>query len=290
MNIVSYYDGMSCGQIALEKVGVAIDNYFAYEIDKYAMEITQKNYPNTKQMGSVLDVDFDSLPKIDLLIGGSPCQGFSTAGKELNFDDPRSKLFFEFVKAKENLNPEHWLLENVGMKKEFRDIISEYLGVEPIFINSAVVSGQNRPRFYWTNIKFNEPTDRNITVGDVIGIPNAQIGQPQPYPRDYKKRGLKRFERIEFRTDNKSNAIITNSTKNQIKTDNGIRKLTPSECEKLQTVPDGYTEGVSTTQRYNMLGNGWTVDVIAHIFSFLKGEGKIKEKDFTQRSLFETLD
>lgn len=271
MNVVSYYDGMSCGQIALEKIGLKVDNYFAYEIDKYAIEIAKKNYPNTKHKGSVLDADFDSLPKIGLLIGGSPCQGFSTAGKELNFEDPRSKLFFEFVKAKNRLNPTYWMLENVGMKKEYRDIISECLECEPIHINSSKLTAQNRPRFYWTNIpNVEQPIDKKIIIEDVLNIKGIKVGQPQPYPRNYKQLGLKRNERMEFRTDNKSNAIITNSLKNQIETENGYRKLTPEECESLQTVPKSYTKGVSDTQRYKMLGNGWTVDVIVHIFKNLQ--------------------
>lgn len=270
MNVLSLFDGMSCGQIALDKLGIKVDNYFASEIDKYAISITQKNYPNTKQIGSVTEVKGVDLPKIDLLIGGSPCQGFSTAGNELNFEDPRSKLFFEYVRMLKECNPKHFLLENVGMKKEFRDIISKYLGVEPIHINSSKLTGQNRPRFYWTNIpNIKQPIDRLINVGDVLNIKDVKIGQPQPYPRNYKSLGLKRFERMEFRTDGKSNAIITNSTKNQIETESGYRKLTPTECEKLQTVPHNYTEGISNTQRYNMLGNGWTVDVIAHIFKGL---------------------
>ncbi len=270
MNILSLFDGMSCGQIALERAGIKVDNYFASEIDKYAISITQKNYPSTKQIGSVVNVKGVDLPKIDLLIGGSPCQGFSTAGNELNFEDPRSKLFFEYVRMLKECNPKHFLLENVGMKKEFRDIISKYLGVEPIHINSSKLTGQNRPRFYWTNIpNIKQPIDRLINISDVLVIKDVKVGQPQPYPRNYKSLGLKRFERMEFRTDGKSNAIITNSTKNQIETQSGYRKLTPTECERLQTVPHNYTEGVSNTQRYNMLGNGWTVDVIAHIFKRL---------------------
>jgi site-specific DNA-cytosine methylase len=270
MNVLSLFDGMSCGQIALNKLGIKYDNYFASEIDKYAIQVTQKNYPDTKHIGSVTQVKGINLPKIDLLIGGSPCQGFSTAGNELNFNDPRSKLFFEFVRLLEETKPKYFLLENVGMKKEFRDIISEYLGCEPIHINSAKLTAQNRPRFYWTNIpNVNQPKDKGITIEEVLGIKGAKVGQPQPFPRNYKKLGLKRVERMEFRTDGKSNAIITNSLKNQIETEKGYRKLTPTECEILQTVPFGYTEGVSDTQRYKMLGNGWTVDVIAHIFKYM---------------------
>lgn len=266
MNILSLFDGLSCGQIALERVGIEVENYFASEIDKYAIKVTQANYPKTKQIGDVTNVKAKDLPKIYLLMGGSPCQGFSTAGNELNFDDPRSKLFFEFVRLLEETKPKYFLLENVGMKKEYRDVISEYLKCEPIHINSSKLTAQNRPRFYWTNIpNIEHPTDKGITVENILNIKGVKVGQPQPYPRNYKQLGLNRSERMEFRSDGKSNAIITNSTKNQIQTEKGYRKLTPLECERLQGVPDDYTNHVSDTQRYKMLGNGWTVDVIAHI-------------------------
>ena len=269
INVLSLFDGMSCGQIALERAGVKVDKYYSSEIDKYAIQVTQKNYPSTKQLGNVTEINSVDLPKIELLIGGSPCQGFSTAGKELNFNDERSKLFFEYVRLKNELNPKYWLLENVSMKKEFRDIISNFLGCEPVMINSSIITGQNRPRYYWTNIIFPFPANKNISVADVLGIHNAEIGQPQPYPRNYKELGLKRVERIEYRTDKKSNAIITNPQKNLLKTNDGYRKLTPLECEKLQTVPLNYTDCVTDNHRYKMLGNGWTVDVISHIFSFI---------------------
>jgi len=267
MNVLSLFDGMSCGQIALNKVGIKYDNYFASEIDKYAIQVTQKNYPNTKQIGSVIEVKGKDLPNIDLLLGGSPCQGFSTAGNELNFNDTRSKLFFEFVRLLKETKPTYFLLENVGMKKEFRDIISRYLGCEPIHINSSKLSAQNRPRYYWTNIpNVNQPIDKGLTTELVLGI--KEVGQMQPFPRDYKKKGLKRFERFECRTDKKSNCCLARSDKNLYKTNGKIQKLTPNHYEKLQTVPLNYTEGVSNTQRYKMLGNGWTVDIISHI---LKG-------------------
>lgn len=269
MNVVSYYDGISCGQISLDKLDIKVDNYFAYEIDKYAIQITQKNYPKTKQMGSVLNAYFDSFPKIDLLIGGSPCQGFSFSGKQLNFEDPRSKLFFEFVKAKKRLKPKYWMLENVKMKKEYQDLISKYLGCEPIIINSALLSAQNRVRLYWTNIpNIEQPENKGLTAYKVLDI-ETPIGQMQPFPRNYKKLGLNRVERFEARTDGKSNCCLARSDKNLYETDNGIEKLTPNDYEKLQTVPFDYTKGVSDSQRYKMLGNGWTVDVIAHIFSYL---------------------
>lgn len=269
MNVLSLFDGMSCGQIALNRAGIKYDNYFASEIDKHAIKVTQSNYPDTVQLGDVTKVRAEDLPQINLLIGGSPCQGFSTAGKELNFDDPRSKLFFEFVRLLKECNPKYFLLENVNMKYQFRDIISKYLGVQPILINSSKVSGQNRPRWYWTNIDVIQPEDLCITLGDVIGEVSPKIGQMQPFPRNYKVLGLPRAERIEYRSDKKSNAIITNPSKNLVQTADGHRKLTPEECERLQTVPRGYTGVATRNQRYRMLGNGWTIDVIAHIFKFL---------------------
>ena len=271
MNVLSLFDGISCGQIALDQLGIKVDNYFASEIDKHAIQIAQKNYPDTIQVGDVTSVKGLDLPKIDLLCGGSPCQGFSSAGKELNFEDPRSKLFFEFVRLLKETKPKYFLLENVSMKKEFRDIISSHLGVEPILINSSKLTAQNRVRYYWTNIpNVSLPVDNGVMAEDVLCIKGVRIGQPQPFPRNYKSLGLKRVERMEFRTDGKSNALINDRRKNQIETENGYRKLTPLECEKLQTIPHNYTEGVSNTQRYKMLGNGWTVDVIKHIFKNLK--------------------
>jgi len=163
INVLSLFDGISCGQIALERAGIEVDSYFSSEIDKYAMQITMANYPNTIQLGDVREIKAENLPKIDLLIGGSPCQGFSFAGKQLNFDDPRSKLFFEFVRLKNDVNPTYWLLENNKMKKEYQDIISNYLGVEPIKINSSLVSAQNRERLYWTNIpNVTQPKDKKL--------------------------------------------------------------------------------------------------------------------------------
>ena len=159
MNVLSCFDGMSCLQIALEKTGIKVNKYFASEIDKYAIKVTQSNYPNTIQVGSVEFVTKEMLNnKIDFLAGGSPCQGFSFAGKQLNFEDPRSKLFFEFVRLKNELKPKYFFLENVKMKKEHQDVISKYMGCEPIIVNSALVSAQNRVRLYWTNLpNFTQP-------------------------------------------------------------------------------------------------------------------------------------
>jgi len=143
-NVLSCFDGMSCGQIALNKIGIKYDNYFASEIDKHAIQVTQKNYPNTIQVGDITKVTSENLPKIDLLFGGSPCQGFSFAGKQLNFNDPRSKLFFEFVRLLKETKPKYFLLENVMMKQEHQDVITEHLGVKPIFINSKSYSPQEQ--------------------------------------------------------------------------------------------------------------------------------------------------
>lgn len=174
MVVVSLFDGMSCGNIALNRLGINVSAYYASEIDKYAIRVTQHNFPNTIQLGDVTKVKAKDLAKVpDLLIGGSPCQGFSFAGKQLNFNDSRSVLFFEYVrilKEIRELNPNVlFLLENVNMKKEYQDIISEHLGVEPIKINSALVSAQNRVRLYWTNIPIvSLPEDKGILLKDIL--------------------------------------------------------------------------------------------------------------------------
>jgi DNA (cytosine-5)-methyltransferase 3A len=322
-NVLSLFDGMSCGQIALQRAGIKVENYFASEIDKYAIQVAKHNYPNTKHIGSVVDVKGSDLPQIDLLIGGSPCQGFSFAGKQLNFDDPRSKLFFEFVRLKNECNPTYFLLENVKMKKEYEDIITEYLGVKPIAINSELFSAQDRKRIYWTNINFKAlPTENKLTVEDILEdevdvkyyiepkrsvviCENevkkrkiAFIGSNSQGNRIYNihgksvclcgeggglgaKTGLyalpcltpdrleKRQNGRRFKPSNSKFYTLTAMDKHGILTDNFIRKLTPIECERLQTVPDNYTKIASDNQRYRMLGNGWTVDVIAHIFGGL---------------------
>jgi DNA (cytosine-5)-methyltransferase 3A len=168
MNVLSLFDGMSCGQIALNKAAIKYDKYFASEIDKYAIKVTQENFPNTIQLGDVTKIDFKSLSKIDLLIGGSPCQGFSFAGKQLNFNDSRSALFFEYVRLLKELKPKWFLLENVRMKKESEDVITKHLGVSPIEINSSLFSAQNRKRLYWTNISISPYKDKNILLADIL--------------------------------------------------------------------------------------------------------------------------
>ena len=277
MNVLSLFDGMSCGQIALNKAGVKYQKYFACEIDKYAIQVTQHNYPETIQIGDVLNVKGSDLPKIDLMFGGSPCQGFSFAGKQLNFDDPRSALFFEFVRLKDDLKPRYFLLENVKMKKEYENIITEFLGVEPILINSNLVSAQNRERLYWTNIpNVQQPKNKNIFVRDILDYSSAHkilsektINKHNFYIKNYKPIGKSPTLTTELAHGTGKN--ITPKCHYEIKEITGEdRVFSPLECERLQTVPDNYSSIVSNTQRFKMLGNGWTVDVVAHIFKNIK--------------------
>jgi site-specific DNA-cytosine methylase len=276
MNVLSLFDGMSCGQIALERVGIKVDNYFVSEIDKYAIKVTQHNYPDTIQLGDVTKVKGSSLPKIDLLIGGSPCQGFSFAGKRLNFKDPRSKLFFEFTRLLQECKPKYFLLENVKMKREFKDVISKHLKVEPILIDSALITAAHRERLYWTNIpNMVELQDKKIVLKDIL-----ESKVDEKYNLSKKRINLV-FNGIKYGVTNKicnlNGKSFTLSAamgmgggfKPKIKDGNRYRYLTPLECERLQTVPDNYTSVVSDTQRYKMLGNGWTVDVVANIFKGL---------------------
>lgn len=268
---------MSCGQIALKNLNIPVTKYFACEIDKFAAKVSSANFPQTIHLGDVTKVDFKSIGCIDLLIGGSPCQGFSIAGKQLNFDDPRSKLFFEFVRAKEELNPKHFLLENVVMKKEYQKIISEYVGCEPIEINSSLVTGQNRKRLYWTNIPFDQIQDNETCPVKQIGLPEgyffATVGTS-------KNRVIRRTRKAGCLTATMykgaraaGRPLISSIEGVHFDDAKGmIRMPTPEECEVLQTVPIGYTSHVSNTQRYKMLGNGWTVKVIEHIFKYFKDE------------------
>jgi len=383
INVLSLFDGMSCGQIALDKLGVEVDKYYASEIDKYAMTIAKKNYPNILHIGDVTQVDGTKLDKIDLMIGGSPCQGFSFAGKQLNFKDPRSALYFEFVRLLKETKPKYFLLENVRMKKEFQAIITKDLGVEPIMINSSLLSAQNRVRLYWTNIpNVTQPNDLGIVLKDIIEdgvtdrtkshcldanyfkggnlksyfekhrrqlifskdglchvgdadlkgndsikrvyhpdgksptLTTMQGGHREPkvlvksiqvgtvnkggqgdriyspegkgisltaqsggtagngnmlivggaFRGRYQEDGSIKQE-LEIRSDEKTNTVTTVQKDNVVISNATYRKLTCLECERLMTVPDNYTEGVSNTQRYKMLGNGWSVDVIKHIFT-----------------------
>jgi DNA (cytosine-5)-methyltransferase 1 len=302
MNVLSLFDGMSCGQIALNRVGIKYDNYFASEIDKHAIKVTQHNYPNTIQLGDVTEVKGIDLPQIDLLIGGSPCQGFSFSGKRLNFDDPRSKLFFEFVRLIKECKPTYFLLENVIMKEEFQEIISEHLEVEPVKINSSLVSAQNRVRLYWANFEIQEPPDRNINLTDILetddllnpsAVRGRKLNKASILGRRLNERGVRDDDNkdipitqcLEVRATNtnKSNCLTTVEKDNVLtsmpigrhrdafKNNLPFRYYTLKEYCRLQTVPENYFTGiVSENQAKKMLGNGWTVDVIAHIFKNIK--------------------
>jgi DNA (cytosine-5)-methyltransferase 3A len=417
MNILSLFDGMSCGQQALERAGIKVDNYFASEIDKYAIQVTMANYPNTKQLGSVVDVDGYSLPKIDLLIGGSPCQSFSFAGKRKGMStkdeqeiltlehylqlkqegyefEGQSYLFWEYMRLLNELREKNpnvlFLLENVMMGEKWEKILSKAIGVNGIHINSALVSAQNRKRIYWTNIGMKpmglfgdmqtiieQPKDKGILLKDVLenevdekyylsekmlkvikkhgAINDVYNDKSNCILQSYYKMGgrdqqyvaPKQFTGLDLnaksrtirtggsatatdkhnwdlivhntmprssttgkggtghltRADGKTYCLDTGNTnavqmiqlphgtnKGGIVAKNGktpsmtisswqcnnmpiinsrIRRLTPIECERLQTVADNYTNHVSDSQRYKMLGNGWTVSVIAHIFSYI---------------------
>jgi site-specific DNA-cytosine methylase len=302
-NVLSLFDGLSCGQIALNRAGIEYDNYFASEIDNYAIKVTQANYPKTIQLGDVCGIQYEDgalfhhqndnplknggsfITKIDLLIGGSPCQGFSFAGKGLNFEDPRSKLFFEFVRLKNETQPKYFLLENVVMKKEHEKVISEFLGVEPILINSNLVSAQNRKRLYWTNIpNITQPKNKGIKLKDILENGYVDREKSLCLTRGYagftgsqsylcRRYFGKSFGQAKF-VSAQSYISVKSKWKENNYFDSGeieINKLSITEVERLQTLPDGYTEcdGVSYIQRVEAVGNGWTVDVIAHIFGSL---------------------
>ncbi len=296
--VLSLFDGMSCGQVALGEAGIKVKKYYASEIDKSAITITQKNHPNTIQLGSVVDLKKKQLRKLFkgkrvVLMGGSPCQGFSLAGKMLGAStscgidvtslkqylklkkegfafDGQSYLFWEYVRIMRIVKPEFFFLENVRVTKKWLPMFNKAMGVSEVMINSALMTPQNRERYYWTNIPFELPHDEHLYIDDFLQIKGVRVGQPQAHPRNYLELGLPRKERMEFRTDRKSNTLLPSPLKNQIETPDGLRVLTVSECERLQTLPLNYTNGVSKTQRYKMIGSGWTVKVISHIFKGLK--------------------
>jgi DNA-cytosine methyltransferase len=288
INVLSMFDGMSCGQLALQRAGVKVDKYFSSEIDKHAIAVTQANFPSTVQLGDIQTIGKSEIEelkkhKIDLVIGGSPCQGFSFAGKNLNFDDPRSKLFFNFVGILKALKPRYFLLENVRMNKRSQSKITELLGVAPVVINSNLVSAQNRHRLYWTNIPFDMPEARGLVLQDILQ-PAAEVDAKYSAG----ERLLANFKGgNQLNSSYKSQANTIHDIEKPspalmagthgyahghinlgISSDNKkiIRKLTPTEFARLQTVPDSYCGAATDTQKYKMLGNGWTVDVVAHIF------------------------
>ena len=285
MNVLSLFDGMSCGQIALERAGIKVDNYFASEIEKAPIEVTMSHYPNTVQLGDVRDIKASNLPKINLLIGGSPCQDFSkikTNGKGIYGE--KSGLFYEYIRLLKECQPEHFFLENVNMKQEYQDIISKELGVEPIAINSNVFSAQNRPRLYWTNIKIGEiPTHCPLVLGNILEE-TCDVDEKMYYDKPFILHDERTFAAtLNIKTHDMGKRVYRKSSKAPTLTvigggyhekkvfAAGCRKLTAVEYERLQTVDDNWTKvgKLSDTKRRSMLGNGWTVDVIKFIFEGL---------------------
>jgi len=385
MNVLSLFDGMSCGQQALQRAGIKVENYFASEIDKFAIQVTMANYPNTKQLGSIVNVDGYSLPKIDILIGGSPCQSFSFAGKRKGMStkdeqeiltlehylqlksegfefEGQSYLFWEYMRLLNECKPKYFLLENVEMGEKWERVLSKAIGVNGIHINSALVSAQNRKRIYWTNIghepgglfgdlvcKIKQPKDKGILLRDILESDVDEKYFLSEKMLSYFNNRASNFNngKVNIRNENgKSSAILKSSSsidisdnfivhntmprssttgkggtghlsrndgktycldtgctnaveissimlgrskewgapisdkgkhytlcKNEthgIKLNNRIRRITPIECERLQTVADNYTAHVSDSQRYKMLGNGWNVETIVHILNYIK--------------------
>ena len=275
MKVLSLFDGMSAGRIALERAGFEVEEYYASEIDKYAVQVSKDNYPDIIHIGDVTQVSYKDgvlhtqfgsyQTDIDMVIGGSPCQSFSVAGNGKGFNGS-SGLFYEWVRILREVNPKYFLLENVCMKKEWENVITQEVGVSPIMINSSLVSAQNRKRLYWTNIEgITQPKDKGILLRDIL---ENFIFDKEPYYIVFNSNRPKNYK------SDKSMCLVTSGgskTKGVgISDDSGMwRKLTPIECERLQTIPDDYTKSVSNSQRYKMIGNGWTVDVIAYIFSFI---------------------
>jgi DNA (cytosine-5)-methyltransferase 3A len=285
MKVLSLFDGISCGMVALERAKIPVERYVAYEIEPNAIKISKKNYPQIEHCGDVTTADFLQYKGSDLLIGGSPCQSLSIVQSQTRQHlDGKSKLFFEYVRAKEQTQPRYFLFENVAsMNDESKQAISNCLGCKPIFIDSADFSAQDRPRLYWTNIPVLLNYEKSKAVlRDVL---EENVDDKYFYNCSFDLRGLDKkvcailninghdiLKRVN-NPDFKCQTLTTcggGNTQKKVYIDGRVRKLTPLEYERLQTLPDGYTEGVSNSHRYNAIGNGWTVDVIAHIFKNLK--------------------
>ena len=297
INVLSLFDGISCGYQALKEVNVSVGKYYASEVDKFAISVAKRNHPDIIELGDVTkwkdwNIDWGS---IDLLIGGSPCQGFSYAGQKLNFEDPRSKLifcFFDILKHIKSVNPDvKFLLENVRMRKDCKTVIDEQMGVEGVRINSNLFSAQNRDRIYWTNLKISElPTANELTLPDILeegADENEKLYLSKKhlagFHKSYTWRPSQRTGKCRpiMATYYKRPPICPYFPHNNGNADDRYceyRMLSPTECERLQTLPDGYTalgadgENISNTQRYKMLGNGWTVAVIKFLFQELVQE------------------
>lgn len=300
MRILSLFDGISCGRVALERAGISVEKYYASEIDKYAIAVSLKNYPDIIQLGDIRGITeelLDSIMPIDVVIGGSPCQDLSSykASSEkgaLGLEGEKSGLFYEYIRVLKYVKPKYFLLENVGsMKGKWRDLISEVIGVQPIMINSALVCAAERKRLYWTNIpNVTQPTDKGVVLKDVMvnaeSVPDRYWNTKYPvivHDGDVKVKatiGMKghRILKEVYGLNHKCNTLMcdTGGKVKKVYQDGRVRKLLPVEYERPQTLPDGYTDCVSDSRRYSAIGNGWTVDVIAHILNGLKDYDMLK--------------
>ena len=337
MKVISLFDGISCARVALERAGIPVEVYYASEVDKYASQIAQKNFPDTVQLGDIKNISFTNKfgYDVDLIIGGSPCQDLSIAKKDRKgLNGERSGLFWEYLRILREVKPKWFVLENVAsMPREAKEVITKELGVESIMINASLVSAQNRKRLFWTNIpNVSQPNDKGILLKDVLETDNENVracslrGRYMVNRKRKDVRGMKTQQRLEIGGD-KANSLTT-VTKDSLvfiggigkkdwvgdgrcfsrnypqgqrvyspegksptlsanggglgektglyEIDGDIRKLTPVECERLQCLPDNYTEGISNTQRYKCLGNAFNVEVVSHILSFMTKQPKVE--------------
>jgi DNA-cytosine methyltransferase len=307
MNILSLFDGISCARVALEKLGLPITNYYASEIDKYAIEVSKKNYPDIIHLGDIKDIDAKDLPKIDILIGGSPCQDLSNAQKGLGLKGEKSRLFYEYIRLYKEIKPTYFLLENV--KNKWGNLMSDIIQVPYVEINSSLFSAQSRPRYYWTNIEFLTPSKSHHSelIKDIVekkvdekyfiqkdGLAEF-VSKNLVFDKVPTKDGIVKLfdvpktiikdnerQRRVYSLDSKSPTILARSDTTKIYDGKRVRKLTPLECERLQKIPDNHTAGFSDTQRYKMIGNAFNVDTIVHILSGIKDKPcKVRQKVYT---------
>ena len=295
MNVLSLFDGISCGRVALERAGIKVDRYYASEIKPIAIKVAQTNYPDTIQIGDVTQVKAEDLPKIDLMIGGSPCQDFSNANLVKDgLDGDKSSLFYHYLRLLQEVKPKYFLLENVKMKKADQARISELLGVEPLAINSKLLSAQSRPRLYWTNIPgVVVPDDRNILLNDILEsgyspLPKSRCllvsdSRPLTTPVKMYHRSTLGFTTLIFRDrrhyeecrdyyDEHFKGMAAKDIVCENGVFDGVRYPTRVERERLQTLPEGYCSMLTDKEAADVLGDGWTVDVITHILSYLQGK------------------
>lgn len=280
MNILSLFDGMSCGQIALNRLGIKYDSYYASEIKKNAIKVTQHNYPSTIQLGDITKIDGYSLPKIDLLIGGSPCQDFSVANSiRSGLKGTKSKLFYEYVRLLKETNPQYFLLENVIMDKIGYNTISDILGIEPIRINGSKVSAALRDRLYWTNIgpktvdlfghkksAIPQPTDKKIKLNDILEYGYSNKKKHTCLTTNCGVSATQRYMIHRFNTTGMTTIIYKDKKCN---INDGVRYCTQLELERLHNIPEGYTNCLNKYQAGNLIGDGWTIDVITHILNYI---------------------